>query len=167
MKILAVDPGYERLGVAILEKAVAGEAKTEPRKEILLFSDCIQTDKKLPHSDRLFQIQEGLEKIIKEHKPKALAIEKLFFSKNQKTAMLVAEAKGTILSTAKAAGLEVAEFTPNAIKVAVTGYGKSDKKTIINFLPKIISIKKTIKFDDEYDAIATGITFFATQNHLI
>jgi len=154
MKILAIDPGYERVGVAILEK-VSGQ------KEILLFSDCIQTDKKFEHSERLFQIKIGLEKIIKKHKPRFLAIEKLFFSKNQKTAMLVAEARGAILVTAKSCGLEVHEFTPNSIKVAVTGYGKSDKKTIINFLPKLIQINKEIKYDDEFDAIATGLTFFA------
>jgi crossover junction endodeoxyribonuclease RuvC len=157
MKIIAIDPGYERLGVAIIEK-VAGQ------KEVLLFSDCLQTDKKFDHSERLFQIKTGLDEIIKKHKPEFLAIEKLFFSKNQKTAMLVAEARGAILVTGKSHGLEIHEFTPNAIKVAVTGYGKSDKKTIINFLPKIIEIKKTIKHDDEFDAIATGITFFATYH---
>jgi crossover junction endodeoxyribonuclease RuvC len=156
MKILAIDPGYERVGVAILEK-VSGQ------KEILLFSECIQTDKKFEHSERLFQIKTELEKIIKKHKPKFLAIENLFFSKNQKTAMLVAEARGAILVTAKSHGLEVSEFTPNSIKVAVTGYGKSDKKTIINFLPKLIQINKKIKYDDEFDAIAIGITFFATR----
>jgi len=155
MKVLAVDPGYERLGVAILEKP-------PHQKETLLFSDCIQTDKKHDHPERLFQIKTGLEKVIAEYKPEFLAIEKLFFSKNQKTAMLVAEARGTILSTAVSCGLNVQEYTPNAIKVAVTGYGKSDKKTIIQFLPKIIKIDKKIKFDDEFDAIATGITFFAT-----
>lgn len=156
MKILAIDPGYERVGVAILEK-VSGQ------KEILLFSECIQTDKKFEHSERLFQIKTELEKIIKKYKPKYLAIENLFFSKNQKTAMLVAEARGAILVTAKSHGLEVSEFTPNSIKVAVTGYGKSDKKTIINFLPKLVQINKKIKHDDEFDAIATGITFFATH----
>jgi crossover junction endodeoxyribonuclease RuvC len=156
MKIIAIDPGYERLGVAILEK-IAGQ------KEILLFSECLQTDKKLTHADRLFQIKSSLEKIIDKHKPTHLATEQLFFSKNVKTALLVAEARGTILSTAKSKGLEVAEFTPNAIKVAVTGYGKSDKKTIINFLPKLIKIEKKIKHDDEFDAIAIGLTFFATE----
>jgi crossover junction endodeoxyribonuclease RuvC len=156
MKILAIDPGYERVGVAILEK-VSGQ------KEVLLFSECIQTDKKLEHSERLFRIKTELEKIIKKYKPEYLAIENLFFSKNQKTALLVSEARGAILVTAKSHGLEVSEFTPNSIKVAVTGYGKSDKKTIINFLPKLIQINKKIKHDDEFDAIATGITFFATH----
>ncbi len=155
MIIISVDPGYERLGVAILKKE-AGQ------KEILLFSDCIQTDKKFDHPERLFQITEQLQNIILQYKPEFLAIEKLFFSKNQKTALLVAEARGAIISTAKNNNLKISEHTPNEIKVAVTGYGKSDKKTIINFLPKIISIKKSIKHDDEFDAIATGITFFAT-----
>lgn len=158
MKIIAVDPGYERLGAAILEKV-------SDQKENLLFSDCIQTDKKTPHADRLFQIKSELEKIIEKHKPTHLAIEQLFFSKNTKTALLVAEARGAILATAKSAGLEIAEFTPNTVKVAVTGYGQSDKKTIINFLPKLIKIDKKIKFDDEFDAIAIGLTFFATRSN--
>ena len=154
MKILAIDPGYERLGVAILEK-VSGQ------KEVLLFSDCIQTDKKFDHPERIFKIVSELEKIIKKHGPEFLAIEKLFFSKNQKTALLVSETRGAIIASAKMNGLNVCEYTPNQIKVAVTGYGNSDKKTIINFLPKIIKIDKKIKHDDEYDAIATGLTFFA------
>lgn len=155
MRIISVDPGYERLGVAIIDKE-------QGKKEVLVFSDCIQTDKKLDHPERLFQIKKGLDEIIKKYNPSFLSIEKLFFSTNQKTALLVAEARGAILVTAKDHNLEVHEFTPNAIKVAVTGYGKSDKKTIINFLPKIINIEKTIKFDDEFDAIAIGLTFFAT-----
>jgi len=154
MKIIAIDPGYERLGVAILEKV-------SDQKEVLLFSDCIQTDKKLDHPERIFQIISELEKIIKKHGPKFLAIEKLFFSKNQKTALLVSEVRGAVIGLSKMLGLKVHEYTPNQIKVAVTGYGSSDKKTIINFLPKIIKIDKKIKHDDEYDAIATGLTFFA------
>lgn len=157
MKIIAVDPGYERLGIAILEK-IAGQ------KEVLLFSDCIQTDRKFDHPERLFQITSKLSALISEYKPDFLAIEKLFFSKNVKTALLVAESRGAIISTAKNFGLKVSEHTPNEIKLSVTGYGKSDKKIIINFLPKIIKISKKIKHDDEFDAIATGITFFATNS---
>ena len=155
MKIISIDPGYERLGIAVLEK--------NGPKEELVFSECLKTSAKIDHAERLKLIGEELEKIIKKFKPSALAIETLFFSKNQKTAMQVSEARGVILYIASKNNLEVKEFMPNNIKMAVTGYGASDKKNIISMIPKLIKIEKDIKYDDEYDAIAVGLTFFATQ----
>jgi crossover junction endodeoxyribonuclease RuvC len=160
MKILAVDPGYERLGVAILEKPEGG-------KESLIFSDCIVTSKDLPHSERLNFAGSELMKIIKEYKPEALAIETLFFSKNQKTALSVAEARGMILFVAAYNGLVVHEFSPADIKIAVTGHGRSDKSQVTAMVNRILKIDKPIKYDDEYDAIAAGITYFAMQKSLI
>lgn len=152
MKIIAIDPGYERLGVAILEKNT---------KEELIFSDCIQTKSSLPHPERLAIIQKSLEKIIEEYKPEALSIETLFFNTNQKTVMNVAEARGVIISTCATKGLEVFEVSPLQVKVAVTGHGRSDKNAVIKMIPLLIKISKKIKFDDEYDAIAVGLAYFA------
>lgn len=154
MRIIAIDPGYERLGIAVIEKTVKG-------KEVLLYSSCFQTPKQLAHHERLNMVGRELERIIEEYRPKALAIESLFFSKNQKTAMQVAETKGVIVYEASRHGLEVKEYLPVDIKIAVTGYGKSDKSHIIAMVPKLILIDKKIKFDDEYDAIAVGLTHFA------
>lgn len=159
MKILAVDPGYERLGLAILER-VKG-------KDMLVFSECFFTDKKLPHPTRLANIGVELDRLIEEYQPEALSIEKLFFSKNQKTALLVAEARGVILHTAARKNLLIKEFLPVEIKIAVTGYGKSDKAQVMSMIPKLIKLDKPIKNDDEYDAIAAGITFFAHQKSII
>ncbi|MDQ3014459.1 MAG: crossover junction endodeoxyribonuclease RuvC [bacterium] len=156
MRIIAIDPGYERLGIAIIEKAVKG-------KEVLLYSSCFQTPKQLAHHERLSMVGQEIARVIKEYKPKALAIESLFFSKNQKTAMQVAETRGVILYEASRHGLQVKEYLPVDIKIAVTGYGKSDKSHIIAMVPKLIAIDKKISFDDEYDAIATGITYFARE----
>lgn len=154
MKILAIDPGYERLGIAVIEK--------EPRsKEMLLYSDCFKTSSKLPHPERLRLIYEEIKRIIAEHVPERLAVETLFFSSNQKTALLVAEARGVIIATATAAGLEIFEFNPNSIKLAVTGSGASDKDHIIKMIPLLIKMEKEIRHDDEYDAIACGLTYFA------
>jgi crossover junction endodeoxyribonuclease RuvC len=159
MIILSIDPGYERLGIAIIEK--------ENNKETLLFSECFKTSAKLPHPERLGLIKTEIEKVIDEFSPTDLAIETLFFSSNQKTALLVSEARGAIISTAATKGLEVYEYTPNTIKVAVTGYGKSDKNAIIKMVPQLIKIspeKATeIAHDDEYDAIAVGLTHSATK----
>src|SRR3970282_910909 len=98
--------------------------------------------------------------------PDAFTAEKLFLSANQKTAMRVSEARGVIIYEAAKAGLPVREFTPLEIKMAVTGYGKSTKDQVSFMVRKLISFpdKKTI--DDELDAVAAGLTFFAYRKEL-
>ena len=154
MKIISIDPGYERLGIAIIEKEPKG-------KEVLVFSECFKTSSKLPHPKRLGLIKNRIEEIIAEFKPEKMAIETLFFTNNQKTVMQVSEARGAIIATAQSMGVDVSEFGPGEIKVAVTGYGKSDKSAIISMIPRLIKVSKTIKHDDEFDAIAVGLTYFA------
>lgn len=154
MRIIAVDPGYERLGIAVMDKE-------EKAKETVVFSECFQTDKKLPHHERLALVAAEIGRIIKEFGPQALAIETLFFSKNVSTALTVAEARGVILATASAAGLEVKELSPADIKIAVTGHGKSDKRQVISMVSKLVRVERPVRFDDEYDAIAAGIAYFA------
>lgn len=156
MRIIAIDPGYERLGIAILEK--------NPReKEVLIFSECFKTSAKLEHALRLKLIGDEIGRIIDTYAPTALALETLFFSANTKTAIKVAEARGVILYQTAKCGLKVYEYGPGQIKVAVTGYGKSDKEQIISMIPRLIKVNKDIKHDDEYDAIAVGLTCFAIE----
>ena len=157
MRILAIDPGYERVGIAIIEKN-PGE-----RKETLLYSDCFKTSAKLAFVTRLTHIGQELERLIDEYQPQALAIETLFFSNNQKTAMRVSEARGVMIYTMASRSLPVHEYTPLQIKIAVTGHGKSDKKQVIAMTPRLIDIKKEIAHDDEYDAIAIGLTCIASE----
>ena len=90
MKILGIDPGYERLGIAILEKNKTG-------KEIVVYSECFNTSAKLKFEERLLLLGQKVEKIIQEYKPEVLAIETLFLTTNQKTVMHVSEARGVIL----------------------------------------------------------------------
>ena len=154
MKIISIDPGYERVGIAVLEK--------NSGREELIFSECFKTLATEKHEERLKLISEEIEKIIKKYKPETLAIETLFFKTNAKTVMKVSEARGVILYTAARCALTVKEFTPLQIKVAVTGYGKSDKSQTTEMVKRLIKIPKPIKYDDEYDAIACGLTFFAS-----
>jgi crossover junction endodeoxyribonuclease RuvC len=154
MKVLSIDPGYERLGVAILEK--------EDGKEKLIYSDCFKTLAKENHPVRLGQIQFEIQNLIKKFSPNHLAIETLFFNANVKTALLVAEARGAILATAHNSNLKIFEYSPQQIKSAVTGYGKSDKKAVSRMIEVILKPEKSIKSDDEYDAIACGIAHFAS-----
>lgn len=149
MKILAIDPGYERLGVAVLEK-------NRGQKESLIHSECFKTPKELPFEDRLYQIGTKINSLINDYKTDTLAIETLFFSKNTKTAMRVAETRGAIIYIAKQNKLSIKELNPMEIKLAVTGDGKSDKNQMIKMVQLILKINKKTE-DDEYDAISCGI----------
>ena len=158
-KVIAIDPGFDRVGVAILEQ--------DKDKSALLFSECITTNPKETRDKRLLVIGSRLDEIIKEWRPRSLAIETLFFNTNITSAIGVAEARGVIIFQAARAGLPVYEYSPQAIKIAVTGYGKADKIQIESMVKKLITLPKSPlkRLDDEIDAIAVGITHLATQKN--
>jgi crossover junction endodeoxyribonuclease RuvC len=153
IRVISVDPGYDRLGIAVIEKKTGG-------KEKLLYSDCCQTSAADPFVDRLLEVISLFKKKIQEFSPDFFAVETLFFSTNVKTAMRVAEVRGALLFVAKEAGLGIMEINPMQIKLAVTGDGKSDKAQMIKMIRLITGMDKKAK-DDEYDAIAAGIAFHA------
>lgn len=153
MKVIAVDPGYDRLGVSVME--------LENGTEKLLYSGCIETDRNQPLIDRLLAIGDVFQSLLKTHTPTTLAIETLFFNKNQKTAMGVAQARGILIYLAQVGGCTVYEFGPQEIKIAVTGYGKSDKNAMIDMVKRLVPDAPNDALDDEYDAIAVGITCLA------
>ena len=159
MKVLAIDPGYERLGIAVLEKGTAG-------KEILLFSDCFRTSPEENFELRLLSLGKRTVEIIELYSPDALSIENLFLSNNQKTAMRVAEVRGALIYVASSHGLSIAEMTPLQIKLAVTGDGKSSKDQMMKMVDMLIKTDKKKMLDDEYDAIACGLAFFALYKSL-
>lgn len=152
MRILAIDPGYDRMGIAVLE----GNSS----RPILLWSDCILPEKGLK-GDRLAHIVQAVTEAVQQYVPDALAIETLFFSVNKKTALGVAEARGAILAVAGGMGIPVVEFSPQQIKLAVTGYGAADKSSVGAMIPKLLALPKKKRLDDELDAIAIGITALA------
>lgn len=152
--ILGIDPGYEKVGIAVIEKGAT-------KKESVLFSGCIRTDKDLPHNERLLSIAHNFSEIIKTFKPHHLGIETLFFNANQKTAMPVAEARGVILYKATENNLTIHEFSPPQIKLAVTGDGRADKKQIKNMVERLLKIEKRRREDDEFDALAIALTVSA------
>jgi crossover junction endodeoxyribonuclease RuvC len=152
MKVLAIDPGFGRCGVAVLMK--------ERGVEHVLYSDCIETSAKLPFPERLAEVVNACERVIEKEAPTHMAIEKLYFATNQKTAMQVAEVRGALISLATQHGLGVFEYTPMQVKAAL-GYGKADKKQIAKMIHLLVKIDKPVKHDDEYDAIAVGVTHLA------
>ncbi len=153
MKVLAIDPGYDRLGIAVLEQ--------KDGKEILLFSSCVETDKRADMPVRIAQIGNAIRDILVKYNPEMVAIETLFFNKNIKTAIGVAQIRGVILYLSQSAGCAICEFGPQEIKVAVTGYGKSDKNAVIDMVKRLVKNAPETALDDEYDAIAVGITAIA------
>jgi crossover junction endodeoxyribonuclease RuvC len=152
-RVLAFDPGYDRLGVAVLER--------QHGKEVLIHSECVTTERTAPMPDRLNIIGNRIETLAVEFAPSHVALETLFFNKNQKTAIAVAEVRGIILFLARHHGCAVMEYSPQEIKVAVTGYGKSDKDAVTSMVRRLIPNVPQSALDDEYDAIAVGITALA------
>ena len=133
MRIIAFDPGYERLGIAILEKEKGS-------KEKVLYSDCFKTSSKESHSERLAKITIEIERLLQEFKPSQMAIETLFFNNNTKTALKVAEARGVLIAICAKENLIINEFSPQAIKISVTGAGNSDKAQVAKMVGLITNI---------------------------
>ncbi len=158
MRVLAFDPGFERLGVALLEHDPAGRNGT-----ILRFSDCLRTSPLDAFSDRLHQLGTATQKLIADGAPSCMALETIYFEKNAKTAMHIAEVRGMLVYIAAMNKLQICEYTPLQVKMATTGYGKSDKAAIARMVPQLIDVPAGKRLDDELDAIAIGLTCLAME----
>jgi crossover junction endodeoxyribonuclease RuvC len=155
MKVLAFDPGFERLGVSIVEKVGA--------RDVLLHSECVRTSKTLSFAERLGKLGKAVEVFIEEWRPDVAALESLYFEKNAKTAMDVAAVRGMLMYIATSRGLKVFEYTPLQVKVAMTGYGKSDKSAVAAMVARLVPLPSKKRLDDELDAIAVGLTCLASM----
>ena len=151
--VLSVDPGYERLGVAVVKK--------EKGKDFLMYSDCLISLKKDTDATRLYSIGSAFKKILKKYKPDAVAIEKIFFTTNQTTGILVANMSGIIKFLSKEAGVLVFEYTPTAVKMAIASHGRASKEDVHKMVSKLIVLQDKKHLDDEIDAIAVGLTHLA------
>jgi crossover junction endodeoxyribonuclease RuvC len=145
MIILGIDPGTQRIGCAILE--------IKNNKQELKYADIL----KIKQKNNFFVLKEvknQIDKIIKKWKPNILSIEKLYFSRNQKTAMAVSEVRGIILLAALEKNIKIIEYAPNEIKSIITGYGFADKKAVAKMVNLILNLPKNKMIDDVTDAIA-------------
>ena len=127
----------------------------------MFFSTCFKTSAKLDFPERLFLIGDKIKEIIEEYKPEILSIETLFLNTNQKTVMKVSEARGVVIYEASRKKLKIFEASPPQIKIATTGYGRSDKTQINKMVKMLVYIDEKVKSDDELDAIAIALTAFA------
>ena len=150
MKILGIDPGMAIVGYAMVE--YEGKDKIK-----LLTSGSIQTDKKQSDSARLLEIYNDLSEIIKKYEPDCASVEQLFFFKNQKTIIPVAEARGVILTVLEKYGIPTYSYTPMEVKQVLTGYGRADKKEVEQMVKLTLGDQKLPKLDDTVDAIAIAI----------
>ncbi len=131
-------------------------------KDVLLHSECVQTLATLTFPERLAELGKAAEALIAHWAPNGVALEEVFFEKNAKTAMQVAEVRGTLTYIAASRGLALHQYTPAEVKVATTGYGASDKKAVAAMVPKLVALPPRKRLDDELDAIAVGITCLAS-----
>jgi crossover junction endodeoxyribonuclease RuvC len=149
MKILGIDPGTATTGWGIIE--------IQGGKLLPLAYGHISTSKNDSDDERILEVSLDLEKIIKEHKPEEAAIESLFFFKNQKTVIQVAQSRGAILLTLKQNNVKVFSYTPLQVKQALTGYGRAEKKQMQQMIKNILHLGSVPKPDDVADALAIAV----------
>lgn len=158
MKILGIDPGYGILGFGIVE--------FQSNKYRLIDYGVITTDKEQKFPDRLEFIGESLSCIIDKYKPDEMAVEDLFFFKNAKTAMFVAQARGVVLYVGKQKKLPIYEYTPLQVKQGLTGYGRAEKSQVQEMVKIFLNLSKIPKPDDAADALALAITHANTNKFM-
>ena len=149
MIALGIDPGTRRIGYGIVAK------KTDNTVRFLAAG--ILEIKSSEDIIALAETKKGIAAVIKKYKPDIIGIEKLYFAKNQKTAMSVAQARGVLLLAAYESGIPIKEYAPNEIKLGITGYGFADKKAILKMVRLILGKQDIKVIDDASDALAGAI----------
>ncbi len=149
MTILGIDPGIATVGYGVIQYE-NGRFRT-------IAAGAIETPAGIDVEDRIEMVYDDLCELIKMYLPTEMSTEELFFNTNQKTAIAVAEARGAILLAAKKNHLNIAEYTPIQVKLAVTGYGRAEKKQVQEMVKIILGLPKIPKPDDAADALALAI----------
>ena len=148
-KILGIDPGIADTGYGVVRE-------DKGRLSCLAYGS-IKTAAGLDLSDRLLEMAEELEKVIKKYRPEAVAVEQLFFNKNVRTALIVGQARGAALLVLRRHGLRVVDLSPSQVKQAVASYGRADKKQVQKMVKFILGLKDLPQPDDAADALAIAI----------
>ena len=146
---LGIDPGTRRIGYGVVERKIDGSLAMKDAGILAIRS----TD----DIGALSETKQGIMAVIKKHRPDVVGIEKLYFAKNQKTALAVAQARGVLLLALHEANLPIREFTPNEIKLGITGYGLSDKQAVLKMVRLILGEHDLRVIDDASDALAGAI----------
>lgn len=157
MKILGIDPGLATVGYGIIEYI--------GNKYNAIDYGIIETKNTYDEPTRLFQIYKSLSKLIEKYEPNEVAIEELFFNKNIRTAIQVAQARGVEILVCMEKNLEVYEYTPLQIKQAVVGYGRAEKRQVQEMVKMLLNLKDIPRPDDAADGLAIAITHAHSRKH--
>lgn len=155
MRILGIDPGYAIVGYGFLDY--------DGYKYIPVNFGAITTEAGTPFTKRLKIIFDDMNTILDKYSPEALSIEQLFFNTNQKTGIDVAQARGVILLAAENRGIPIYEYTPLQVKQSVVGYGRAEKKQVMDMTRRILGLKNVPKPDDTADALALAVCHGANK----
>lgn len=150
MRIIGIDPGIGRTGWGVIE--------AQSSKIVVQSFGCIETNKDTKIEKRLQELYEQITAILRKEKPDAFAIEELFFNTNAKTAMVVGQARGISLLAAAQHRIPTAVYTPLQVKIAVTGYGRAEKKQVGQMVKILLQLSEIPKPDDTADALAIAVT---------
>lgn len=149
MRVLGIDPGVAAMGYGVVERAGG--------KLALVTFGVIRTPATETQARRLMALRARLVAIAREHSPDVVAVERLFFTTNVKTAMAVGQASGVALATAAEAGLEVSDYTPNEVKQSVVGYGSATKAQVQTMVAALLGLGEPPRPPDAADACALAI----------
>lgn len=149
MRILGIDPGIAIVGFGLIE--------SERGRDQMLRYGAINTPAGLPLATRLLQIERDMEELLQLTKPDVMAVEELFFSNNITTGIAVAHGRGVILATAERMGVPLFEYTPMQVKQAVAGYGKADKRQVMDMTKRLLRLSDLPRPDDAADALAIAL----------
>lgn len=157
MIILGIDPGIGRTGWGCIDRKSASAT-------VAVAYGCIETKSTTDEVSRLVEIYRAISQVIVDYKPESVAVERLFFSTNQKTALVVGQARGVLLLAAGQSGLSVTSYTPLQVKMAITGYGQATKQQIQRMVQSMLGLSTIPKPDDTADALAIALTHCYTRN---
>ena len=156
--VMGIDPGTATIGFAFVRDLPDGSIAAVDYGAII-------TPKTDTAADRLVQVYDQVRALIAQYQPDSAAVEKLFFQRNVTTAIAVGQARGVVMLALAQAGLEIGEYTPNEVKMAVTGYGAADKRQVQEMVRVLLNLDKIPKPDDAADALAIAITHMNTRRY--
>ena len=160
MRILGIDPGIATVGFGLVDQA--GGCALRPVQY-----GAITTEAGLPLATRLVQINRDLEELIETFRPDVLSVEELFFNTNITTGIAVAHGRGIILYTAEKLGVPIFEYTPSQVKQAVVGYGKAEKRQVMDMTRRLLKLNCIPRPDDAADALALAICHARSATSLL
>jgi crossover junction endodeoxyribonuclease RuvC len=150
MRIMGIDPGTATVGFGVIDWLGINDLRC-------IAAGVISTSKALSAGDRLVMIRSDLLSLIEKYQPDVMAVEAIFFFKNAKTLVPVSQARGVILEAGAASGIKVAEYTPQQVKLNLTGFGRAEKSEIQQMVARLLNHDEVIKPDDAADALAIAI----------